>query len=107
VNLFDLPPELPDDELIERLAGGGDVLVERIVSSGQATPPGVWLEQERDEWVALLQGSAELAFEDGSRHPLEAGDALVISAGTGHRVERTSADPPCVWVAVHASGLVA
>jgi cupin 2 domain-containing protein len=57
--------------------------------------------------VALLQGSAELAFEDGSRHPLEAGDALVISAGTGHRVERTSAHPPCVWVAVHASGLVA
>lgn len=105
MNLFELPRELLREELFERLAGGGDVLVERIVSGGQATPPGEWLEQERDEWVALLQGRAELVFADGSRAALRPGDALVIPARSRHRVERTSAHPPCIWLAVHAPDL--
>jgi cupin 2 domain-containing protein len=107
MNLFDLPRELPQDELFERLAGGGDVLVERIVSAGQATPSGEWLEQERDEWVALLQGHAELSFADGSRVALGPGDALLIASRTRHRVEHTSDDPPCIWLAVHATSLSA
>jgi len=105
VNLFRLPTELLGAELVERIVGGDDVLVERIVSTGQATPPGEWLEQDRDEWVALLQGEAELSFEDGTRAALRRGDALLIGAGTRHRVERTSAEPPCIWLAVHAAGL--
>jgi cupin 2 domain-containing protein len=105
MNLFGLPSELPPDEFVERLAGGGDVVVERIVSAGQATQPGEWLEQERDEWVALLQGHAELSFADGTRVALERGDALVIASRTRHRVERTSTDPPCIWLAVHADEL--
>jgi cupin 2 domain-containing protein len=40
LNLYDLPGELPDEERFERLAEGQDVLVERIVSTGQSTPPG-------------------------------------------------------------------
>jgi cupin 2 domain-containing protein len=82
------------------------VLVERIVSAGQATPPGEWLEQERDEWVALLQGEAELGFADGSGVALGPGDSILIPARTEHRVERTSSHPPCIWLAVHAAGLV-
>jgi cupin 2 domain-containing protein len=107
LNLYELPEELPDDELFEPVAGGVGVLVERIVSTGQATPPGEWLEGERDEWVVLLRGEAELAFADGSRAVLSAGDHLLIAAGVPHRVERTSADPPCIWIAVHAHGLAA
>ena len=42
-NLFRIPDSLPKDEISELLAGGGDVIVERIVSSGQATPSGEWL----------------------------------------------------------------
>jgi cupin 2 domain-containing protein len=106
MNLFDLPGELARDELFERLAGRGDVVVERIVSAGQATAAGEWLEQERDEWVALLQGHAELSFADGTRVALGPGDALVIASRTRHRVERTSTDPPCIWLAVHADELV-
>jgi cupin 2 domain-containing protein len=105
VNLFELPGELPADELVEPLARGDAVLVERIVSTGQATAPGEWLEQDRDEWVALLQGRAELGFSDGSTLALAAGDALLVPAGTPHRVERTSAEPPCIWLAVHAPRL--
>jgi len=79
--------------------------VERIVSQGHATPVGDWLEQERDEWVVLLEGDAELVYDDGSRLRLSAGDHVVIPAGERHRVEWTRADPPCIWLAVHADDL--
>ena len=107
MNLFELPETLPADELVERIATGESVLVERIVSTGQVTPPGAWLEQERDEWVALVQGAAELSFADGDRMALEAGDHVLIAAGSRHRVERTSSEPPCIWLAVHAGSLAA
>ena len=104
-NIFRLPDPPPPEELVEALARGEGVLVERIVSTGQATSPDEWLSGERDEWVVLLTGEAELSYEDGSRLRLEAGDYVLIPAGERHRVESTSADPPCVWLAVHASGL--
>jgi cupin 2 domain-containing protein len=95
----------PAEELFEVLASGGDVLVERIISARHASEPGSWLEQERDEWVVLLEGEATLAFEDGSTLRLGAGDHVLIPAGERHRVEWTRDDPPCFWLAVHASGL--
>ena len=104
-NIFRLPGSLPSEELVEALARGQGVLVERIVSTGQATPPGEWLAGERDEWVVLLTGEAELSYEDGARLRLGPGDDVLIPAGKRHRVESTSADPPCVWLAVHAAGL--
>lgn len=103
MNLFSVPAELPQGELVERLAGSAAVLVERIVSNGQSTPAGEWLIGERDEWVVLLQGEAELSFED-STAALRTGDHVVIPAGSRHRVERTSDDPPCIWLAVHYVG---
>ncbi|MDH4103702.1 MAG: cupin domain-containing protein [Thermoleophilia bacterium] len=87
------------------MAAGEGVAIERIVSAGHATPAGVWLEQDRDEWVVLLEGEAELEYEDGSRVRLSSGDNLVIPGGTRHRVEWTRADPPCIWLAVHAPEL--
>lgn len=105
MNVFALPDGPPADELFERLAGTDDVLVERIVSSGQFTSPGEWLEQERGEWVVVLQGQAELSFDDGTRVELAPGDDALIPAGRRHRVERTSAEPPCIWLAVHAPAL--
>jgi cupin 2 domain-containing protein len=105
VNLFALPSEPLDEELFERIAGDEEILVERIVSSGQSTAVGEWLEQDRDEWVALLQGEAELTFADGRGMVLRPGDHVLVPAGTRDRVERTSFEPMCVWLAVHARGL--
>ena len=65
-------------------------LIERIISTGQTTPLGEWYDQETDEWVILLQGKAELSYEDGERIGLQAGDYLVIPAHVKHRVEYTS-----------------
>lgn len=101
-NLFDLPASLPRDrESVGVLAASPAVRVERIVSTGQATAPGAWYDQEWDEWVALLQGEAALRFADGRTLALRRGDWLLIPAHERHRVEATSADPPCVWLAVH------
>jgi len=104
-NLFRISGPLPKEEISEPLAGGGGVLLERIVSSGQATPAGEWLVGERDEWVVLLQGEAELRCEAGARIVLGPGDYVLIRAGERHRVEWTRDDPPCVWLAVHAASL--
>jgi len=101
MNLLQLPTPLPGSELIEALIPDRGILIERIISSGQTTPPGAWYDQERDEWVVLLQGQARLAWENGSELALEAGDWVFSPAHERHRVEYTSVQPPCIWLAVH------
>ena len=104
INLFDLPSPLPTRELFEALIPDRKGLqIERIVSSGQTTPEGVWYDHEQDEWVALLQGEATIDYEDTRSIHLQAGDHTFIPAHERHRVSRTSVDPPCIWIAVHAS----
>ncbi len=88
-------------ELLDALATGHGCRVERIVSMGQTTPAGQWYDQDGDEWVTLLQGEARLLWEDGGESALSPGDWLLIPAHVRHRVVYTSAEPPCVWVAVH------
>ncbi|MHB8801619.1 MAG: cupin domain-containing protein, partial [Rhodocyclaceae bacterium] len=76
--------------------------IERIVSTGQASPEGFWYDQPRDEWVLLLSGSAGLRFADEADvRELRPGDWLLIPAGCKHRVEWTDAAQPSVWLAVH------
>ncbi len=60
-------PEERFDTLVEQ-AG---VMIERIVSTGQASPPGFWYDSPRAEWVVLLSGAASLEFEeiDGNAQP--------------------------------------
>jgi cupin 2 domain-containing protein len=100
-NLFKLPDRLPDTEVSETLIPDQGVRIERIISTGQCSPPGFWYEQERDEWVALLQGQAILEWRDGSRLELFPGDWVMIPAREPHRVDWTSQNPPCIWLAVH------
>jgi cupin 2 domain-containing protein len=102
MNIFHLPLSLPDQEIFEALIPDQGVLIERIVSCGQATPENQWYDQERDEWVVLLQGEAEIGWEDGRCQKLLAGDWILIPAHERHRVLGTSSDPPCIWLAVHA-----
>ena len=101
--LFDASAALTDRERVDVLLDRPGARIERIVSTGQTTPPGQWYDQPGDEWVALLAGRATLRFEDGARLELSPGDWLLIPAHVRHRVEATSADPPCVWLAVHAA----
>ena len=99
-NLTGLPSKLSDKEVFEEMLRASSFRVERIVSTGQASPPGFWYDQEEDEWVALLQGEAVLEFEDGSAETLQHGDWVFLPAHMRHRVTATSVEPPCIWLAV-------
>jgi cupin 2 domain-containing protein len=100
-NLFaDLAPA--PEEQFTTLAAGAQVRIERIVSSGQASPPGFWYDQDQAEWVVLLAGAAGLRFEDEAEpRVLRPGDHLHIAAHRRHRVEWTEAEGLTVWLAVH------
>ena len=103
-NIFkSVSTEARRSEVFEEIIRNPELLLERIVSHGQATPPGEWYDQERDEWVVLLSGRATIAFESGEAAELSPGDYLLIPAHSRHRVETTSADPPCVWLALHGN----
>lgn len=99
--LADLPPA-GRDELFQEILQRPGVRIERIVSSGQATPAGEWYDQGWDEWVLLLSGSAGLLLE-GEEGPrtLAPGDYLLLPARCRHRVEWTDPDLKTVWLAVH------
>ena len=100
MNLFDLPEPLPDDEEFTELLRSKDVRIERIVSSGQTTPADEWYDQDEDEWVVLIQGEAILEYENGEKLRLSTGDHVLLPARRRHRVAYTSAQPPCIWIAV-------
>lgn len=111
-NLFaDLPPteEISENprstgktEQFSNLLERPGLRIERIVSTGQSSPPGFWYDQPEGEWVALLQGSATLRFED-SPEPLDLtpGDYVHIAPHRRHRVDATATDQITVWLAVH------
>ncbi|RPH97352.1 MAG: cupin domain-containing protein [Lysobacterales bacterium] len=100
-NLFHtIPADLPA-ELFDTLLESGSVRIERIVSRGHATPAGQWYDQDRHEWVLLLQGAARLAFADGRELELGPGDWLEIPARQRHRVAWTDPAQDTVWLAVH------
>jgi len=105
-NLFSgLPEGRLSDEAYRTLFDQDGVRIERIVSTGQASPPGFWYDQEHSECVLLLTGAARLRFEDepGER-PLQPGDFLVIPPHRRHRVEWTDPGKTTVWLAIHCMG---
>jgi cupin 2 domain-containing protein len=101
-NIFSLSNSVSSpEELFTELFKNENCVIEKIISTGQSTAEGEWLESEKDEWVILLQGNSELKFYDGTSKAMKAGDYLLIPAKTKHRVERTSKNPPCIWLAIH------
>jgi cupin 2 domain-containing protein len=102
-NLFDDLPRHADVELFSELFSGKSVRIERIVSTGQFTPVDKPYDQEQDEWVLLVAGSAGLWIEGEGERDLRPGDYVLIPAHSLHRVTWTAKDEPTVWLAVHFS----
>lgn len=94
MNLFDIPEQLPEQELTDILLAG-QIRIERIISHGQTSD---WYDQTEDEWVCVLQGVGELTYADGSKQRLHAGDTVYLPAHCRHRVSYTS--EPCIWLCV-------
>jgi cupin 2 domain-containing protein len=101
-NLFaSMPSEMPA-ELFQVLLETQNFRLERIVSAGQATPPGEWYDQDAHEWMVLLSGAAGLRFEgEPESRRLRPGDYLLIPAHRRHRVEWTDPTQATVWLALH------
>jgi quercetin dioxygenase-like cupin family protein len=91
------PRAVPSEgERMVELARIGGTTIEAILSS--ADPDTHPYDQPHDEWVVLLDGSAELDV-DGEHVSLVGGDWLLLPARTPHRVLTTSAGAR--WLAVH------
>lgn len=105
-NIFNFQPDISHSEHFEVLLTRPGCRIERIVSHGQASPPGFWYEQDWDEWVLLLAGGAVLGFEDAPsgrywQSNLYPGDYLLIPKSQRHRVVSTDSVMATVWLAVH------
>jgi cupin 2 domain-containing protein len=101
-NLFDDVPRVLAAERVDVLLETPAIRVERIISTGHATPPGEWSDQARDEWVVLLRGRARLRIDgEPDERRLNVGDHLLLRAHVRHRVEWTDPSEPTVWLALH------
>ncbi len=98
-NLFERMAMPRQGEAFSELFRSGHAHVERIVSHKHASPAGFWYDQDSDEWVVVVRGSAVLGFADGQRLALREGDWVTIPAGCRHRVDSTADET--VWLAVH------
>lgn len=100
-NLFsNIPASLPE-EAIDILVSAPHITIERIVSRGHCSEKDFWYDQEKDEFVVLLAGEAQLRFEEPDEEvDLRPGDYLMIPKHRRHRVESTSFEEDCVWLAV-------
>ena len=101
MNLLSPPPDTDTAERVDVLLTTPGLLIERIVSWGQASPPGFWYDQAEAEWVTVLTGSARLRFADETEaRVLAPGDWLDIAPHRRHRVEWTDPTVATVWLAV-------
>jgi cupin 2 domain-containing protein len=96
-----IPKELPK-EIFDTICSTEGVKIERIVSRGHASPEGFWYDQEKNEFVLVVRGSAGLKLEnEDDIVVLKAGDYLNIVAHVKHRVAWTDSTCETIWLAVH------
>ena len=101
MNLLRDIPDARTGEITEAIAARPGVRIARIVSLGQASPPGFWYDQAEAEWVVLLAGAASLRFVDEPEARLIGpGDWVEIAPHRRHRVDWTDPAQPTVWLAV-------
>jgi len=101
-NIFSGIKNQSPEEIIETIIKANQFKIERITSSGQSTEKGKWYDQDVDEWVILLKGSAGLIFEGNNEVvAMKPGDYINVPAHHKHRVEWTNPEEETIWLAVH------
>ena len=109
-----------NEEIIKILFKNENVKIEKIISTGQTTD---WQESNKNEFVILVQGNAEIEYYDNRicedknfktnenimknlkntndmKLQLGKGDIILIKKGERHRVSYTSKNPCCVWICI-------
>ncbi len=101
MNLLHNLPEDLQEEVLTTIVKTKDMTLKRIVSKGHVTPEGKWYDQNQNEWVMLLTGSAQLLFADETTVLLRPGDHIIIPAHKRHRVAKTDTCQETIWLALH------
>lgn len=100
-NIYKNLPGNLHNEIFQVITENSNVKIEKIISNGQSSPPNFWYNQELNEFVILLKGSAELLFENDEYVKMIPGDYIIIPSHKKHRVERTSETEETIWLAIH------
>jgi cupin 2 domain-containing protein len=101
MNLLSTLADAGAAEHVDALVTRSGLRIERIVSWGQASPPGFWYDQPEAEWLLVFAGAARLRFEDENEaRLLGPGDWVDIAPHRRHRVEWTDPTAATVWLAV-------
>ncbi len=99
-NFFkNIPASLPE-EFVEELLTTKNFRMEKIISEGHSSSENFWYDQDENEFVMLLSGSAILSFEDEEDIKLNPGDYLIIPAHKKHRVKQTDSTQKTFWLTI-------
>ena len=90
-NIFDKIIVDKEEENFFEIFKNETIKIEKIVSNGQISPENFWYEQEKSEFILLLEGFEIELFK---------GDCLNIEAMEKHRVKFTSLNEPTIWFTV-------
>ncbi len=102
-NIFDNIPIDKKNEIFFEILHSKNVKIEKIVSNGQKTPKNFWYNQDKNEFVIILEGFSKLEIkEDGIIKEIELnkGDYIDIKANVEHRVSYTCEENPTIWLVV-------
>ncbi len=97
INLFSTDKAKASEEVFETLLQLPNIHIEKITSNGQTSSQ--WYQQEKDEWVVLIEGEGKLLFENGKELYLKKGEYLHIPKKQKHKVIYTSS--PAIRLAIH------
>ncbi len=101
-NIYENIPFVLPDEVFENILDQPTFRLERIVSMEHSTPEGEWYDQDKNEWVILLRGSASLRLEERAQPiTLKPGDYIFLPAHCRHRVEWTARNMQTIWLTIH------
>lgn len=100
-NFFEIFGGEVKEEFFEEILAGKDFKMERIISEGHSSPENFWYDQDKDEFVMLVSGSAVLEFENNELIEMKPGDYLIIPAHKKHRVAKTDSNQKTFWLALH------
>ena len=120
INIFDLKDLSERKEVVKILSENENVKIEKIISTGQVTD---WQESDKNEFVILIQGNAEIEYyrnkscenknfnaneniikniknTNDMKLQLGKGDTVLIKKGERHRVSYTNKNPCCIWICI-------
>ena len=96
VNLYDFELPALDSEEFKSVLNHKNVTIKTIISNTLKTPQ--TFEQDKDEWVVVLQGCAKIEMND-KIYKLQKGDNLFIPSKKKHTLLKTK--KIVVWLAIY------